>query len=378
VGKSIVSPDGQSATFVELFFDLVFVFAITQMVGLLHHDLTWVGAGKAVLVFWMVWWGWTQFTWALNSADTTNPFVEAGTLLATAVAFFMAVTVPDAFGEGSMWFAGTYVGVRIVGLALYGLVGAHNPKLRGPLRNFTALSAGGLASALLGGFLGGTAQIWLWGLTILLDFVAATVAGESDWWSLHAEHFAERHGLIVIIALGESLIVAAAGVSGTGFGDGVLGVSVLAVLMSCALWWTYFPIAMPQMERGMASLTGFDQTRLARDTYSFGHFPMLAGVIAYSVALEEALAHPLQPLPDAGRLAMALGLVLFLGGTGFGMWRSTGHGPVPRLVVATGAAVGVYFVDGVMPMVTLSIALAGVAAIAAMDEQRAQRIKAAV
>jgi low temperature requirement protein LtrA len=231
---------------------------------------------------------------------------------------------------------------------------------------------------LLGGLLGGTAQLWLWGLTILLDLVAATVAGRSDWWSLHAQHFAERHGLIVIIALGESLIVAAAGVSGSGFGDGVLGVSVLAVLVSCALWWTYFPIAMPQMEHGMASLTGVAQTRLARDTYSFGHFPMLCGVIAYAVALEDALAHPVQALPDAARLAMALGLVLFLGGTAFGMWRSTGHGPATRLLIAVASAAGVYFAAGVMPIVTLSIALAGVVVIATMDEIRAQRIKAAV
>jgi len=116
------------------------------MVALLHHDLTWAGAGKAVLVFWMVWWGWTQLTWALNSADTTNPFVELGTLTATAIAFFMAVTVPNAFGSGSMWFAVTYVLVRVVGLTLYGLVGFHDTRLRTAVRNFTLLSLGGLVS----------------------------------------------------------------------------------------------------------------------------------------------------------------------------------------------------------------------------------------
>jgi len=174
---------------------------------------------------------------------------------------------------------------------------------------------------LLGGFLGGSAQVWLWGLTILLDFMAATVSTEPTWWTLHAEHFAQRHGL--------------------------------------------------------TSETGITQTRLARDTYTFGHFPMLCGVIAYAVALEDALAHPLNALPDSVRLAMALGLVFFLRGTAFGMWRATGHGPLPRVLIAAAAAAGVYFAAGVMPIVTLSIAFAGVAAIAVMDERRAQRLKSA-
>jgi low temperature requirement protein LtrA len=232
MGKSIVSPEAQSATFVELFFDLVFVFAITQMVGLLHHDLSWTGAGKAILVFWMVWWAWTQFTWALNAANTDHVFVQLGTLIATALAFFMAVAVPEAFGDGALWFAVTYAAVRVVGLGMYGLVALHTPGLGGAVKSFAALSVGGLACAVVGGVLGGPAQLWLWGLTIFLDFVAAATAGESDGWNLRASHFAERHGLIVIIALGESLIVAAAGVVGTDFSGEVLLVAVLAVLVS--------------------------------------------------------------------------------------------------------------------------------------------------
>ena len=99
--RAIVSPVGQSATFVELFFDLVFVFGVTQLVGLMHHDLSWAGAGKTILVFWMVWWAWTQFTWALNAADTTHPLVELATLVATAIAFFMAVSIPSVFEDGT-------------------------------------------------------------------------------------------------------------------------------------------------------------------------------------------------------------------------------------------------------------------------------------
>ena len=120
--RSIVSPEGQRVTFVELFFDLVFVFAVTQVVGLLHEGLDWGAVGRAILVFWFVWWAWTQFTWALNAADTTHHHVVLRTLLATAVAFFMAVALPSAFGERALWFAAPYVLVRGLGLTLYGRV----------------------------------------------------------------------------------------------------------------------------------------------------------------------------------------------------------------------------------------------------------------
>jgi len=118
--RPITTTEDQSTTFIELFFDLVFVYAVTQTVSLVHEELSWAGVAHAVIVFWLVWWAWTQLTWALNSADTTHPGVEAVMLVATAIAFLMAVTVPDAFGDAGGWFAATYIAVRVVGLALYG------------------------------------------------------------------------------------------------------------------------------------------------------------------------------------------------------------------------------------------------------------------
>lgn len=376
MSRAIVSPHGQSATFVELFFDLVFVFGITQLVGLLHHDLSWAGAGRTALVFWMVWWAWTQFTWALNSADTTHPLVEGGTLIATALAFFMAVAIPEAYGSASMWFAGTYVAVRVVGLTLYSAVGLQNPEIAPGVTRFAILSVGGLVCAVVGAILGGSAQLALWGIAILLDLTAALVAGDSDSWNLHAEHFAERHGLIVIIALGESLIVAAGGVVGTGLSGEVLPVAVLAVLVSCGAWWTYFPIAKPRMEEASEAVTGARRSMMMRDAYSIGHVPLLAGVIVYAVGLEEALAHPATPLPTEGRLSIAVGLFLFLAGTGIAVWRTTGHMSAFRTVVAATMAAGIFFAEGVAPLATLGIAFVGVALIAAVDETRAQRLRA--
>ncbi len=380
MGQAIVSPEGQSATFIELFFDLVFVFAITQMVALLYHDLTWVGAGKSMLVFWMVWWAWTQYTWALNAADTQNVLVELVTLTGTAVAFFMAVAVPEAFGNSSVMFAGTYVAVRLIGLTLYSMVALHTPGLQAAVRNFWALSVGGLVCALAGGIVGGEARIWLWSATIVLDLIAAKAAGDPSWdWNIHAEHFAERHGLIVIIALGESLIVAAAGLVSAGGLDGeMLKVGVLAVTVSCALWWTYFSVTMPRMEHGLIERSGYARSIYARDVYSLSHFPMMLGIIAYAVGLEAAIHDPTHALASGGRAAMAIGLALFLVGPAFGLWRASGARSPMRFTLAVGTALAVWFLGDVLPSVTLAVALTGVVALAVFEEVRAARAAHAV
>jgi low temperature requirement protein LtrA len=375
MSRPITSPEDQSATFVELFFDLVFVFGVTQIVGLLHHDMSWAGVGHAILVFWLVWWAWTQFTWALNAADTTHPLVELVTLASTGVAFFMSVAIPTSFAGRALWFAVPYVVVRGLGLWIYALVARASPGQHAAVRVFSLVSTGGLAAVVAGGVAGPEAQPWLWGLAIFLDVVAALIGGRQEGWDIHAEHFAERHGLIVIIALGESLIVAAAGLAEATFTTDVLAVALLGVLTSCALWWTYFPVAKPELEHALASASPEKQGALARDAYSLAHFPMLCGVVAYAVALEDAVAHPGDALPAAARLALALGPLMFVGGTALAMWRATCGRPVHRVLVAGLAGLAILLLDTVPASIALAVTLAGVTLVAALDERRADRVR---
>jgi len=216
-------------------------------------------------------------------------------------------------------------------------------------------------------------QTWLWGLAIVLDVAAAVVAGNTQNWNIHADHFAERHGLIVIIALGESLIVAAAGLTGAEFTTDVIAVSSWGVLISCALWWAYFPVAKPELERALAAAPTVEQGSIARDTFSLAHFPMLCGVVAYAVALEEAIAHP-GPLSTSARLALALGLLLFVGGTALAMWRATCGRPVTRVVIILVTSATLFLLSGQPPFVSLALALIGVGLVALLDERRANRI----
>jgi low temperature requirement protein LtrA len=369
--RSIVSPADQPVTFVELFFDLVFVFCVTQVVGLFHDGISWIAVGRATLIFWLVWWAWTQFTWALNAADTTHPTIVAGTLLATAVAFFMAIALPDAFAGRALFFAVPYVLVRGIGLVIYGEVAdATAPDMHAAVRRFATLSLLGMG-AVLAGAVWTTWQWWLWGLAILLDVAAAGLSADTEAWNLHPEHFSERHGLFVIIALGETLIVSAAGASGADWTAELIGVAVAAVALTCALWWAYFARLKPGLDAALERTPGARRASVARDAYSLTHFLMLCGVIAYAAALEGAVHHPGEPFHADARGALAVGVLLFVGGAGAALYRATGRKPLVRLAAAVVTAAAVLMVSNVPPTASLAIAFAGVALVAVLESRRA-------
>ena len=367
----LASPDDQRVTFVELFFDLVFVFCITQVVTLLHGHIDLRSAASAVLVFWLVWWAWTQFTWALNAANTDHPRVQLTTLLATAVAFFLAVGIPRALGDGALWFTVPYVVLRVVGLLVYHWVAWADPLQRKAVRVFGLLSAAGLAAVLAGGFVGGGAQYVCWGVAVALDLMAATFAGHLEGWNLHPEHFAERHGLIVIIALGETLIVAASGLTAGAPTPTAMVTGVLAVAVTCGLWWSYFRHCRHMCEHELAAREGNARSCLARDVFSVMHFPMLCGVVAIAAATEEALAHPAMPLAAEMRTALGGGAVLFICGTAAAMWRATGRAPLWRGVLAPAAAVAVV-AFGATPGIAMGILLVMLVVVAVIEQRQAQ------
>ena len=364
--RPITTAEDQSATFIELFFDLVFVYAVTQTVSLIHEDLSWVGVWHAVVVFWLVWWAWTQYTWALNSADATHPAVEAVMLVATAIAFLMAVTIPDAFGDAGGWFAATYIVVRLVGLGLYGRVAWDDVAKRTAVRRFAVLSLGGLV-AVAGGVVGDEARAWWWAAAVLLDVAAAAGAGAAEGWDIRPEHFGERHGLFVIIALGESLIVAAAGLTGAERTAQTVAVAVLAVAATGGLWWSYFVSAKPALDHALVQRSGIDLTTLARDVYSIWHFPLVFGVVLLAVAIEEAVAHPHEALPVGGSLALGGGVVLFVGSAAAALRRSGYSLSGRRLVILAVVAAGVWATHGAAVTWSLLVVALGLLLLGAVE-----------
>lgn len=362
----------QGATFVELFFDLVFVYAVTQLTSLVLHDLSWEGVGEAALLFWLVWWAWTQFTWTLNLADTEHVLVRLPTLAATAVAFFLAQSVPDAFGDAGAWFAVSYVVVRLIGLGVQAWV-IGSDQLESLVR-WASLSLVGIALVLVGGFVVPEIRVWLWLAALVADLVSATKAGRGVW-VLEPGHFAERHGLIVIIALGESLI--AAGVASSEVERGVMFAATTAgaVIATCALWWSYFGTLHGRLEERLADQNDASRGGFARDVFSFWHAAVVAGVIGVAVAFEEAIAHPDEALSTGASLALTVGVALYLGGLAAASGRAGVSAAVlPRAIVAMVALAATPLIPNVSAWVALwGLALLVIAMDIVENRRRVQR-----
>lgn len=357
--RSVLAATDQAVSFTELFFDLVFVYAITQIVHLMHGEFDWVHIGRSMLVFWLVWWAWTQFTWALNAADTKNPWVQLAVLMATVIAFFMAVSVPESFDRSSWWFALAYVGGRSIGLLIYLWVTWQDPEMRSAVKTFSIFSLAGLIAVLVGGYLGGVMQYWFWGFAILLDVLAALVGGRNDSWKLHAGHFSERHGLFIIIALGETLIIAAGAVTQEFWNGELLIVSLLAVGITSSLWWLYFFRVKDALEHAMASRSGIHRSEMGRDVFSLLHFPVLCGLIIYAFAIEEAMLHPDEVMSFAARMALAIGIFIYSTGIVFALWRATSKFAFIRFAISLLIAGVIAVVGDIQTVWTMTIALTG-------------------
>ncbi len=371
--KSMVSPEDQGATFVELFFDLVFVFAITQVTHYAAHHLDAQGIVRSLLVFWLIWWGWTQFTWALNAANTDHHHVRVGTLVSTGVAFAMAVSIEKAFaaptGE-ALWFALSYIGVRVLGLGLYYKVVFANAEHRSAVVTFAGLSVAGLTAVFVGSLVDPSLRIWIWLGAIAFDIGAARVAGDRRAWGVHAGHFAERHGLIVIIALGESLIVAGAALA-SGATLGLMTTGAVALIITCLLWWTYFGWVREVLEEKLMQADA-DRPMLARDVYTFWHFPLVSGIIALSVGFEGAF-HPEDFSIAMIATAVGVGLTLFLVSTAGALRRAAGCVLWNRLIVVVVTLVGLVFSASSSPTQILCVVAAGLVLIVAIEQVTVRR-----
>ncbi len=363
----VATPEGQGVTWVELFFDLIFVFSVTQLVGLLHDGFTWMAVGQVALAFWFVWFAWGQFTWALNAANTRNNKVQRFTLGAGAVAFVMAVSIPDAFHDRALIFAITYVGVRLMGISIFLVASWHDSDQKQAVIRFASFSLPGLVLVLAGGVLGGDGQYWAWGAAVVIDLLAATLATDGGGFNIDREHFSERHGLFVIIALGESLIIAAAGLAGREWTAKLTLFALASLALTFGLWWSYFAGTKDKLDSLFESLSESAVANVARDSFSMFHYPMLLGIIGIGAVVEEGIVHPEEPLHTEARVALGVGIALFVVGMGLALKRAGGGWHLPRMAVTAIIAVVVVFVADVDAYVTILISLVGLIVIGTIE-----------
>jgi low temperature requirement protein LtrA len=291
-------------TALELFFDLVFVLALTQCTALMAETPTWAGLAKGMLVLGVMWWGWVGYAWLTSVVDPEEGAVRLVIFGAMAGLLVASLCVPDAFDDLGLLFACSYGIVRFAQVALLIVAGRDDPGLRhsaGGLGVSTAISAGILVAA---SFTDGLLQGGLWTLALVLD-MGGVLLIDSSGWRLVPSHFAERHGLILIIALGESIVAIGVGAE-KGVDAGVVAAAALGIVVAAALWWLYFDVVALVAERRLSNAEpGKEQNQIARDSYSFLHLPMVAGVVLIALGMKKTLGHvedPLKLVPAAATL----------------------------------------------------------------------------
>jgi low temperature requirement protein LtrA len=302
----------QPVTPLELFFDLVFVFAITQVTTLLASDTTWSGVLHGMLVLAALWWAWVAYAWLTNTVNADEGGVRLAMLVAMAALLVVSLAVPGAFGDDGVLFAAAYIVVRLLHLALYAIAGKNDPDLLGAVLRLAASSTFGPAVLLLAGFLEGSERTAAWIVALAVDYLGPAVFGRGRGWRVSADHFAERHGLIIIIALGESIVAIGVGAGSIDLDLGVVVAAVLAIVLVSALWWMYFDVAAIFARTRLSNATGLEQARLARDCYSYLHLPMVAGIVLFALALKKTLVHVGDPLDTIPAVALCGGVALYL------------------------------------------------------------------
>ncbi len=305
--------DGEQVTPLELFFDLVFVLAITQCTTLMAHDPTWEGLGKAMLIFGLLWWAWAAYAWLTSVVDPEEGAVRIVMFATMAGLLICSLCVPRAFDELALDFAIAYGVVRAAHIALFTIASRDDPGFRRSVMGIAVSTSIAVGLLVLASAFDGAAQAGLWALALFFDTAIPYVFG-SEGWHLVPRHFAERHGLIVIIALGESIVAIGVGAGiGTHLDAGTASAAVLGVALTAAMWWAYFDIVSIINTRRLAEAeAGRVQNELARDAYSYIHLPMVAGIILVALGLKKTLADHGTALESVPAFALCGGLAIYL------------------------------------------------------------------
>jgi low temperature requirement protein LtrA len=305
--------EGERVTPLELFFDLVFVLAITQCTGLMSHDQTWSGLAQGLLILAVLWWAWVGYAWLTSVIDPEALAIRGVIFVAMAALLIVAICVQEAFGNLAVTFALAIGVFRAAHIALFMLAGAEaeDKDLRRSVIGLSVSTAIAVAILVLASCFDGLLQGALWALAIFLDMAGPYFFG-SEGWKLVPGHFAERHGLIVIIALGESVVAIGVGASGT-LDLGIGTAAVLGVFLAAALWWTYFDVVALVSARRLAEAEpGRAQNALARDSYSYIHLLLVAGIVLSALGMKVTIGHHSAHLHGVPAFALLGGLAVYL------------------------------------------------------------------
>jgi low temperature requirement protein LtrA len=301
----------QRVTPLELFFDLVFAFGFTQVTTVLADDPTWGGLEHGLLILTALWWAWAAYAWLTNTVDPGVGAVWGAMLIAMAAMFVAALAVPEAFGRHGVVFGVAFLIVNVMNLTIFALGAPGDRALLGAVLRNAPWSLTGAALIIAAGFVHGSLRPMLWLIALAVGLFGPLLGGLSGW-RVQPAHFIERHGLIVIIAIGESLIAIGLGARRTELGTGVIVAAVLGFVVVTSFWLAYFDFFPARGQQMLDDRSGEERIALARDAYTYLHLPMVAGIVLFAFAMKVTLAQVSDKLDTIPALALCGGPALYL------------------------------------------------------------------
>jgi low temperature requirement protein LtrA len=337
-----------SVTPLELFFDLVFVFALTQVTAFMADELSWHGILRGVLVTTLLWWAWTAYAWLANVVSAEERPLKLALLTAMSAMFVLALCIPEAFDDapgglrGPVVLAVCYLVVRLMHFLMFLIISREDAALRAQVLRFAPSVVASGVVLLVASQFEGWLQTGLWMLALVADYVGTALAGFSGWRLPAPRHFSERHGLIIIVALGESIVAIGVGVAQEPISWVIIVASVLGLVLASAMWWAYFDVSALLGEHALTSEPVETRARLARNAYSFAHLPLAVGILLVAFGLKEVLLyvsdsthHSLtDPLPSVALAALVGGVTIYLLGHVIFKWLTVHTISVVRLAAA--------------------------------------------
>jgi low temperature requirement protein LtrA len=358
-----------SVTPLELFFDLVFVFALTQVTAFMADELSWHGIFRGVLVTMLLWWAWTAYAWLANVVSAEERPLKLAILAGMSAMFVLALCIPEAFDDapgglrGPVVLAVCYLVFRLMHLVMFLIISREDAGLRSQVFRFAPSVVASSVVLLVASQFEGWLQTSLWVLALVADYVGTALAGFSGWRLPAPGHFSERHGLIIIVALGESIVAIGVGVAQEPISWVIIVASVLGLVLASAMWWAYFDVSALLGEHALANEPAETRARLARNAYSFAHLPLAVGILLVAFGLKEVLLyvsdssdHSLtDPLPSVPLAALVGGVIIYLLGHVIFKWLTNHTISIVRLAAAAALLLAIPLIAAVPALAQLAV-----------------------
>jgi low temperature requirement protein LtrA len=317
----------------ELFFDLVFVFAMTQVTGFLYGAPSWTRLLEACAILMLLWLAWSGYLWLGNTASSDGAQIRVVLLVAMAALLVVSLAVPHAFGSDALVFGVGYLLVQALHIAAYVVLARGEPALRTAVFRLASLTLPAASVLVVAGLVTGPGRAVCWVVAIAVVFVGGRLIS-TEGWRVEPGHFAERHASVIIIALGESIVALGVGAGGPHIDPAVLGAMLLGLAVAGAMWWGYFDVVAGLAEERLREVDPEDRVPLARDAYMYLHLPMVAGIVIFAFGAKTTLTRYGPHLHAVAATALAGGVGLYLLALSLFKWRTVGRLSYPRLVAA--------------------------------------------